>query len=253
MANPTLINTITPSNDDPNANCRPLVYVFRNANADNKYRKWAAEASQNFLDQLMADNRIGGYRIKVYDSDWFFLCDTSQNKSLLKQFDNYRDNNGFDNKGTYIAIHNCDPSQYSSGNTVGAAESGDGWSDPDGMDAHATQVSPGGGKRNEKPFKTTVMHEHLHNLLVPAQDQDTKRLAGCVAEDHNLGTVNSNNKETPMSYKQTHRTSGCCSGSNPNGTTKTISECTSKGVQYTAEWALQTSCVGSVSDNCTKC
>ena len=252
----TLIKTIEPDGGDSSATCRPEVYIYKHVNPDKKYRKWAAEGVETVMDRLLNDNRIGDYKIYVYNSGTFFCCNADGNcNSYRKQLENWRLNNGFQTVGSHFAITRCVDNAYFQ--VLGKADGTGGWDNNDGADAWGRTRDDTGAQIGETYWKKIAAHEVLHNFLETSTSNGAYRMAGCTSDDHRLSTVTPYyDNETVMSapgddssWKQ-----GCCSSStSPSGYTQRISSCTSKAMEYSAEWEIQDYCEGSVSDTCSPC
>lgn len=233
---PTRVNKRNGGNET--AACSIETWVFKMKYASATYRDHAADAIESAFTQLLNNNRIQGYSIYEYDLDFFFNCSEGdgtgcRDGNLLQQLQCYRKKNGFTDPGAYLAVHKCDPNDYSSGGLVGASDNVNAWTDP--SDCHATHHN----NREVDDFKGTAIMEAFHSFILHRVGKVNNMTDG---EEHDLGNQlqysNATDEFTPMVNITSDAEDGDCyvkNASFTDATTTTLSECTRKAIDYSGD------------------
>lgn len=221
--------------------CSIETWVLKMKYASSTYRDHAADAIETAFQQLLDHNRIQGYTIYEYDLDFFFNCTEGdgtgcRDGNLLKQLQCWRKKNDFTNPGAYLAVHKCDPDDYSSGGLVGASDNVNAWTDP--SDCHATHHD----SREVDDFEGTAIMEVFHSFVLHKADKVNDMTDG---EEHDLGTQfqysDATDEFTPMVNFSSDAEDGTCNvddASFTDATTTTLSECSRKAMDYSGDYTF---------------
>jgi hypothetical protein len=224
------------SDGDPDAYSATRVFVYEGLYADGSYSdaayNYVLDSVKNAYEDGTNDGYPAGYKVVKYLTGFDPIC----SDPIIDQFNSWRSNNGYTERGVHLLVHGCPESEVNQGASDGApafrTDSG----------AHDPTFD---NTRNMEAFEATASHEPLHSWVSSScsyvQDMMAPSQDGNGYSEHSLGTVKEDQYgiryNTPFVGRNYSVENGECwdSGGVASNETPIYSACSKDALRYSAD------------------
>lgn len=213
------------------------IRVYGSAHVDSSYVKDSFNEMVNAMQWAYDADRIRGFRIKRYSSNF----DPDCSSEILPQLENWREYNGYYGVGVHMMVNDCS----SSSSNPGVSDDVNAWDNPSDTMAITDE-----GNRDSDGVQASAVHEAIHSLVLSAcpyvQDDMVKERDGTGWNEHSLGKVKQNihglglEYHTPMLGGDYAAKNGTCDSSGTESDdeeTHQLTTCENRALELSAEHA----------------